>query len=175
MSYYKTIDGKKMDGQIIDQASLLAKGGSLSAQDAETLLKLVTDGSSITDVEKETVDYIFQNFPWTSGVQDWFRKEMQVWQSHKTPVSMTTAELSKEHFIKVDVLLEPSARATRKHALEAATAETNLDHDEIGLWIRLRDGTTVVVLSNFINLEGESVELRGGCLVPVKAIEKVMI
>jgi len=177
MSYYKTIDGKKMDGKIIDQVSLLVQGagdGRISVKDAETVLNLVKDGNTIA-VENDTIEYIFRNFRWTSAAEAWFRKELQAWQSHKAPIPMTIADFSGKHFATVDVFSDPAARAARRRALEAATSETNQDHDEIGLWIRLSDGTTVKVFSNFIELAGEFVELRGGCIVPVRAIEKVEI
>ncbi len=178
MGYYKTIDGEQMDGKMVDLVMQSVKGagdGRISTKDAVAILKLVTDGNVITDTEKDTLEFIFKNFRWTSGAEEWFRRELKIWETHKTPVRMTIAELSDKHFVTVDIFSDPAARTARRHSLEAATAETNQDHDEIGLWIRLKDGTTVEVLSNFIDLEGEFVELRGGCIVPVKAIEKVEI
>lgn len=178
MSNYKTIEGKKLDAAIIDQASSLVKGagdGRISVKDARVLLNFVTDGNVITDVEKDTVDYIYKNFNWTPGAAEWFRNELQGWQSRKAPVPMSIDSLSAKHFATVDVLKDATSRAARKHALESATMETNQDHDEIGLWIRLKDGTTVEVFSNFIALENEFVQLKGGCVVPVRAIEKVEI
>ncbi len=178
MGYYKTIDGRQMDGKIIDLASLSSQGagdGRISIKDAEAILKLVTDGNAITDVEKDSVEYLYKAFHWTDGAKEWFRRELQVWQSHKTPVRMTVSEISDKHFATTDIFTDPAAKAARRHALEAATSETGQDHDDIGLWIRLKDGTTVEVFSNFISLEGDFVELRGGCAVPVRAIEKVEI
>lgn len=178
MSYYKTIDGKKMDSLIIDRATQLVQGagdGRISVKDAETLMTLVKDGNIITDVERDTIEYVFKNFQWTSSAAEWFRMELQIWQSNKTPIPMTPTDLKGKHFANVDVYSDPSSRASRKHQLESATSETNQDHDEIGLWIRLSDGTTVEVFSNFIELAGDFVELKGGCIVPVKAIVKVEI
>lgn len=178
MSYYKTINGKKMDATLLDQAQLSVDGkgdGRISTEDAVSLLNLVKDGNKFTDIERETLAYIQTSFQWTPAALEWFRKELDVWQSKAVLKPMTLAELAKQHFTTLDVLSTEKARAARKHALEAATQETNQDHDEIGLWIRLRDGSTVEVFSNFIDLEGDFVELRGGCLVPVKAIEKVEI
>ncbi|MEK6782260.1 MAG: hypothetical protein AABY93_11165 [Bacteroidota bacterium] len=178
MSYYKTINGKKLDNKIIDQANLLVEGagdGRISNNDAKVLLNLVLDSNVITDVEKDTIEYIFENYKWTSSAAEWFQNELKVWQSHKDPVPMTIADLSDKHFTTIDVLTKPEDKAERKHALESATSETNLDHDEIGLWIRLKDGLTVEVFSNFISLENDFVQLKGGCIIPVKAIEKVEI
>jgi hypothetical protein len=178
MSYYKIINGKKMDSKIIDQANLLVAGagdGRISRKDATTLLTLVTDRNNISNVENDTVDYLIKNYQWTAEAAEWFHNEVRVWKSHKAPVSMTIAELSGKHFATVDVLKDPVDQAARKHILESASLETNQDHDDIGLWIRLKDGTTVEVFSNFIALEEQYVELRGGCIVPVIAIEKVEI
>jgi len=178
MSYYKIINGKKMDSKIIDLAAQLVNGvgdGRLSIQDAEALLKLVIDGNVITTIEEDTIDYIFKTYHWTSAASDWFHNELKSWRSHKTPVQFTVADLRGKHFSTEEVLKDHSAQAARKHALQAATTETNQDHDEIGLWIRLSDGTTVEVYSDFIDFEGEFVELKGGCIVPIKAIEKVEV
>ena len=49
MSYYKTIDGKKYDGELIELAEKLTSingDGRLSKIDAEKLLKAVKDGNS---------------------------------------------------------------------------------------------------------------------------------
>lgn len=178
MGYYKMINGKKLDGKLIDQASLFVEGagdGSISSKDASTLLSLVTDGNIISDVEKDTVDHLIKNYQWTAGAAEWFHNELRIWKSHKAPVAMTITDLSDKHFATQDVLMNPIDKAARKHALQSATSETNLDHDDIGLWIRLKDGTTVEVFSNFIDLDEEFVQLKGGCIVPVIAIEKVEI
>jgi hypothetical protein len=178
MSHNKTIKGVKMDRKIIELASRLVSGagdGRLSLKDAEALMALVKDGNVAGSAETDTIDYILKNFHWTPAATEWFRKELKTATKKSTPVSISLAELSHKHFATQDVLSDPVARNTRKHALEAATSETNLDHDDIGLWIKLRDGSTVEVFSNFIELEEEFVQLRGGCLVPVRAIEKVEI
>lgn len=178
MSQYKTIKGVKMDGEVIERASQLVSGvgdGRLSLKDAEKLMALIKDGKIITAVETDTVDYVLKNFRWTPAAEEWFRKELKISARRQTPISISLEELSRKHFVTQDVLTDSVARNARKHALEAATSETNLDHDDIGLWIRLRDGSTVEVFSNFIELEEDFVQLRGGCLVPVRAIEKVEI
>ena len=167
-----------MDGKIIELASQLVSGagdGRISLKDAEALMTFVKDGNVITNAETDTVDYIFKNFSLTPAADELFRKELKMIAKKKAPASISLVELSNKHFTTQDVLSDPVARNARRHALEAATSETNLDHDDIGLWIRLRDGSTVEVFSNFIELEEDFVQLRGGCLVPVKAIEKVEI
>ena len=90
-------------------------------------------------------------------------------------ILMTPEALSKEYFPKHDVLKEEFDRLSRETDLRAATMETYDDHDEIGLIVRLADGRRVEVKSNLIEFDGEYVELHGGFVVPVRAIEKVEI
>jgi hypothetical protein len=82
MAYYKTIDGKKYDGEIIELAEKLTAGagdGRISMEDAKQLLEAVKDGDTYTDIEKETMAYIRENFKWTEAADDWFRTEIRKW------------------------------------------------------------------------------------------------
>lgn len=178
MSYYKTINGKKMDAAIIEEANLLIRhtsDGSITIKDANLLMRLVQDGNKVTTTEENTIDYLFRNYKWTSPAMEWFRTELKAWQVSRKLVPMSVDELGDKHFYTKDVLLDDKKRIERKHLLESAARETQQDHDEIGLWIRLQDGRTVEVFSNFIAVANEFVELRGGYTVPVQAIEKVEI
>ncbi len=86
MSYYKTIDGKKYDGELIELAEKLTAGkgdGRISLDDAKQLLAGVKDGAEYTDVEKETMAYIRDNFKWTEESDDWFRTEIRKWAATK--------------------------------------------------------------------------------------------
>lgn len=86
MSYYKTIDGKKYDASIIELAEKLTAGrgdGRISMEDAEELLKAVMDGGAYTDIEKDTMSYIRDNFKWTEAADDWFRTEIRKWAATK--------------------------------------------------------------------------------------------
>ena len=86
MSYYKTIEGKKYDGEIIELAEKLTAGagdGRISMADAKEILEAVMDGDSYTDIEKDTMYYIRQNFKWTEASDDWFRTEIRKWAATK--------------------------------------------------------------------------------------------
>lgn len=86
MAYYKTIDGKKYDGEIIELAEKLISGagdGRISMADAEQLLAVVKDGDSYTDIEKDTMAYLRDNFKWTEAADDWFRTEIRKWAATK--------------------------------------------------------------------------------------------
>jgi hypothetical protein len=86
MAYYKTIDGKKYDGELIELAEKLTSGGGdgrISKEDAAQLLDAVKDGSSYTDIEKDTMSYIRDNFKWTEAADERFRTEIRKWAASK--------------------------------------------------------------------------------------------
>lgn len=86
MAYYKTINGKKYDGEILELAdkSVAGKGdGRISLDDAKKLLSAVKDGDDYTDVEKDTMKYIRDNYKWTDEADKWFRSEIAKWAASK--------------------------------------------------------------------------------------------
>jgi hypothetical protein len=79
MSYYKTINGKKMDGAIIaaaDEAVSGSRDGRISKADAGKILKVSKDAGQITDVEKTTLTYVHKNYKWTEASEKWFAEEI---------------------------------------------------------------------------------------------------
>jgi len=86
MSYYKTIDGNKYDGELLELADSLTSGagdGRISMADAEKIFEGVRDGNSYTDIEKDTVAYIRDNYKWTDAADEWFRTEVRKWAATK--------------------------------------------------------------------------------------------
>ncbi len=82
MSYYKSVDGVKMDGTLLELAEKAIAGagdGRISQKDAESLLAAVQDAGNYTDVEKETMKYIRDNFQWTESADAWFRTQISSW------------------------------------------------------------------------------------------------
>lgn len=178
MNYYKTIDGKQMDSRLLDIALHAVEGagdGRISQQDAERLFEAVKDGNVYTQTEKNTIAYIREHFKWTDNADHWFRSQISHWRSPSGKLNMLPAEIIKEHLPSFDVLHDEEQKKTRRHDLHTAMNETNSDHDDIGLIIQLATGERVEVLSNFIEMSDDFVELRGGCIIPVHVIEKVEI
>ncbi|HAP68241.1 MAG TPA: hypothetical protein DCR04_00715 [Flavobacteriales bacterium] len=86
MGYYKTIDGNKYDGELLELADKLTAGagdGRLSKDDAAKLLEAVKDGNSYTDIEKATMAYVRENYKWTDAADEWFRSEIRTWAANK--------------------------------------------------------------------------------------------
>jgi len=179
MDYYKQVEGKKLDARVLSIAEESVKGsgdGRISKMDAEKLFAAVVDGNVYTDIEKETIQYIHNNYNWTDAAWDWFNEQLRLWKAEFDKlVQMTPAEISKQHFSQDDVLVNAADREVRDHGLRSATNETYQDHDDITLIVRLANGKRVEVVSNFIELAGQFVELKGGHDIPVRAIEKVEI
>jgi hypothetical protein len=179
MEYYKQVDGKKLDGRLLEIADQSVRGsgdGRISKHDAEKLLAAVIDGNIYTAIEKETVQFIHNNFKWTDAAWDWFNEQLRVWKAEfEKPIPMTPAEISKQHFSADDVITNPTDREVRDHGLRSAMNETYQDHDEITLIVQLANGKRVEVSSNYIEYSGQFVELKGGNDIPVRAIEKVEI
>jgi len=86
MAYYKTIDGKKYDGELLDYADAAIAGagdGRISLKDAEEILGKVMDANVYTDIEKDTMAYIRDNYKWTPEADEWFRTEIRKWAATK--------------------------------------------------------------------------------------------
>lgn len=82
MAYYKTIDGKKYEGELLELAEKLTSGsgdGRISMADAEKIFEAVKDGKTYTDIEKSTMAYIRENYKWTDAADEWFRTEVRKW------------------------------------------------------------------------------------------------
>jgi len=86
MGYYKTINGKKYDGELLELADESVKGvgdGRISIADAKKLFEAVIDGNVYSEVEKDTVEYIRDNYKWTEEADAWFRTEIRKWAASK--------------------------------------------------------------------------------------------
>jgi len=181
MSYYKVTNQRKMDHHLLDLAHASIEGasdGRISITDAKKLFAAVKDGNVFTEVERDTVDHILATFNWTEKAKDWFLNELHAWRKGeqvKPSKPMSLQELAKQHFATRDVLRTEEERLIRIHDLTTAMNETNQDHDDIGLIVRLANNERIEVISNFIELSGDFIELKGGITIPVKAIEKVEI
>lgn len=89
-SYYKIINGKKLDGSLLSVADLAVSGvgdGRISLEDAHELFKIVHDAGSYTEIEKHTMEHIRDHFKWTDTADAWFRKEIASWTHRQQKIS----------------------------------------------------------------------------------------
>ncbi|MEP2025965.1 MAG: hypothetical protein ABJH98_14350 [Reichenbachiella sp.] len=82
ISYYKQIDGKRYKAATLaeaDEAVAGAGDGRISKADAEKIFALISDGHSYTQVEKDTMHYIRENYNWTPEADELFRRKVRSW------------------------------------------------------------------------------------------------
>ena len=63
--YYEIINDVKYDKELLDKARELITGrgdGRISEEDAKVLVEESKDGNKVTEIEKQTLQYIVENF-----------------------------------------------------------------------------------------------------------------
>ena len=78
-TYYKTIDGKEYNREMLEIADEAVAGvgdGRISIENAQKLLGAVKDANKYTDIEKATMKYIRDNYKFTDASDQWFRTEI---------------------------------------------------------------------------------------------------
>jgi len=88
-SYYTVVKGVKLDRKVVDDCVAFEKNdGSIDLQEAERIFADIVDGPSravggsnetettVTNVELDTAQYVFDNFKWEQDAKDWFFKEL---------------------------------------------------------------------------------------------------
>ena len=81
-SHYKQIDGKKYSAALLEAADEMVAGkgdGRISVDDAEKLLGLLKRDGKYSDLEKETLSYIRQNYTWTEQGDAFLRGAVRSW------------------------------------------------------------------------------------------------
>lgn len=79
-SKYKTIKGKRYDRSLIEKADELQeskKGASLGQNEVKALWQLAQDGQKVTDTEKQTLDYIVNNYTISTKAGQWLQEQIQ--------------------------------------------------------------------------------------------------
>ena len=82
VSYYKQIDGKKYKAATLLMAdeSIAGQGdGRISKADAEKIFDTISDGGAYTPTEKNTLQYLRENYNWTPEADELFRFKVRSW------------------------------------------------------------------------------------------------
>jgi len=82
VSYYRQIDGKRYKAVTINMADEAVAGqgdGRISKEDAEKVFATISDGRMYTQVEKDTMKYLRDNYKWTEGADALFRTKVRSW------------------------------------------------------------------------------------------------
>lgn len=88
-SYYKVVNGVKLDRKVVDDATeFQANNGTIDKDEAQRIFLDIVDGpkravgganetmTTVTNVELDTAQYIYENFQWDEDAKEWFYKEL---------------------------------------------------------------------------------------------------
>lgn len=79
MDYYKIIAGRKYDRQLLETADLYTTGvgdGRFSQNDAQEIYQEAYDRGRISDIERQTLFYILDNYNFTDKAEQWLRTRL---------------------------------------------------------------------------------------------------
>jgi hypothetical protein len=82
-------------------------------------------------------------------------------------------EIKSEHFAHDEVLKNEDDRWERISKLLKAVLLSNVEHQEIGIVIKLDSGEIIETFSNLIDFAEDYVMIKGGASIPLKAIVDV--
>lgn len=82
-------------------------------------------------------------------------------------------DLKSLFFIERDILINPDAKKRRNAQLQRAMTLSNLEHHTTGLVLALFSGELVEAFSDFVECTEDFVQLKGGVMIPVRAIVDV--
>jgi len=76
-SYYKVIDGKKYDRELLDLAEKdTESAGVISYAEAQELWECAQDGKGVTQIERDTLEYTMKNFKYTDKAAEYMKKQL---------------------------------------------------------------------------------------------------
>lgn len=80
-SYYRTINGKHYDNELLEIVEKATKRSKapIGKNVAKTLFDAIKDGGDYTDVEKRTVKHIRDNFKFSPEADEYLRSEIRKW------------------------------------------------------------------------------------------------
>ncbi len=82
ISYYKQINGRRYKAITLKMADESIEGqgdGRISKEDAEKIFDTISDGKAYTQVEKDTMRFLRDNYKWTEGADELFRRKVRSW------------------------------------------------------------------------------------------------
>jgi hypothetical protein len=78
--YYKIIDNKQYDKKLLELADSFIQGqgdGRISKPEMQTLLEAVQDANRVTDIEKDTLQYIIDHYNCTASAMLFYKEHFK--------------------------------------------------------------------------------------------------
>lgn len=82
-------------------------------------------------------------------------------------------EMKVAHFTKREVLEDEGARSERIHKLLRAVALSHIEHNDVGIVIKLDNDEVIETYCDLIDFAGEYVMIKGGTIIPLRSIVEV--
>ena len=82
-------------------------------------------------------------------------------------------EIKSKFFIERDILFNTEAKKTRLQKLQKAMMLSHIEHQTIGIITTLFSGEVVQVYCDLIECADDFVQLKGGIIIPIRAIVDV--
>ncbi|HEX5169969.1 MAG TPA: hypothetical protein VFW11_12410 [Cyclobacteriaceae bacterium] len=82
-------------------------------------------------------------------------------------------EMKVAHFSKRDVLEDEGARMERIHKLLKAVVLSHLEHQDVGIVIKLESDELIETYCNLIDFAGDYVMIKGGTIIPLISIAEI--
>jgi len=77
-SYYKVIDGKKYDRELLEEAQKAAADGQVSWREAKQLFLDASDGKGLTGTEKDTLEYALKTLKFTDKARAYLEGQLKL-------------------------------------------------------------------------------------------------
>jgi hypothetical protein len=110
MTYYRSIGGRRYDRALLEQAEAMTQGrgdGRISEADAQQLLTLARDGDSITEVERETLRYILEQFDITDPAKTWLERHLSELPGADAPLTIERVVRKEFGLTELDLQIDP--------------------------------------------------------------------
>mgnify|MGYP006293678315 FL=1 len=85
ISYYRIIDGKRYDRRMLRVAdeAVGKEDGQIGMDSARKLFRIVTEGNRITRLEKDTLNYIKDNYRFSAEAMAWLFQRLENWKTRR--------------------------------------------------------------------------------------------
>jgi hypothetical protein len=82
-------------------------------------------------------------------------------------------EMKVAHFTKKEVLADEEARSERIRKLLKAVVLSHLEHNDVGIVIKLENDEVIETYCDLIDFAGDYVMIKGGTIIPLISIVDV--
>ncbi|MCB1189679.1 MAG: OmpA family protein [Leptospiraceae bacterium] len=105
-SHYKKIKGQNYDRKMLEIAeNSVAQNpsGKISTKDAKAIFEAAIDANVLTEIEKATLDYIYENYPFIKSAENYLKNEISHWIARNEEVPKPKEKPAPLKSVKTDL------------------------------------------------------------------------